>query len=63
MRPPIPWTSEGEEHVYRRDGKLVARVNWTGFFWRGTVFNTWGSSSATGYSFTEALAFCEDNAA
>lgn len=60
MRAPIPWETEGDEHVFRHEGKLRARVNWTGTHWRGTVFTFWGSSSATGFTFTEAIHFCQE---
>lgn len=40
-------------------GRLVARVNFTGSTWRGTVWTAKGSSSMTHHSLAEAMTWCE----
>jgi hypothetical protein len=40
-------------------GVLVARVNWTGSLWRGTVWGAIGSSSLTCLALRDAMDWCE----
>lgn len=57
----MKWREEPGGPVIRTPitGVLVARVNWTGSFWRGTVFGAKGSSSLTCFAMLEAMTWCE----
>lgn len=41
-------------------GRLVARVNFTGSLWRGTVWTERGSSSCTHLTLQEAIDWCDE---
>lgn len=55
------WKDEGEAKTLRSQlmGRLMARVNWTGSLWRGTVWTNKGTSSATENYLAEAMDWCE----
>lgn len=57
----MKWREEKGGPVLRAvlSGALRARVNWTGTYWRGTVWTRKGSSSSVETTLSEAMAWCE----
>ena len=55
----MKWREEEGGPVIRRNGKLLARVNYTGSLWRGTVWTREGQSSMTDYSLRDTMDWCE----